>query len=124
MDTFDLIWHIWSFLVTYMITLLIICILIFGGSFSIRINWSSAVHLYRKLFPKKEKEYYNDTCCPKCGWEPPSFDGRYYTVKGKEYPIFSGVRRYYNGHFDMNDWDETHCCPKYKKEYTFGNGAV
>lgn len=62
--------------------------------------------------------------CPTCGWEPPAFEGKYYHRNGKKYPVFGNAHQYFNGSFDMNDWDETHYCSNCKKEFTFTNGSV
>ena len=67
---------------------------------------------------------FSDYNCPICNWEPPAFEGKYYKVNGKKYPIFHNEHKYYNGNFDMHDWDETHCCKVCKKEFIFTNGAV
>lgn len=65
-----------------------------------------------------------DMNCPKCRFEAPECDGSYYIVEGKKYPVYSNESKYYNGSYDMHDWDETHCCPECKIEFTFSNGAV
>jgi hypothetical protein len=67
---------------------------------------------------------YGEINCPLCGWEAPPFEGKYYTVNKKKYPVFLNEHKYYNGSFDMHDWDERHCCPKCKKEFEFSNGSV
>lgn len=71
-----------------------------------------------------EDNKYPNYCCQDCGEESQEFGGEYETINGKKYPIFTNERKYYNGTYDMHDWDETHYCKNCKKEYTFSTGAV
>jgi thiol-disulfide isomerase/thioredoxin len=71
------------------------------------------------------KEY----CCPICGYEPPEED---YKVKGVLYPkitthnkkIDDMVIMNFNGEYSFYDWNETHWCPKCRKEFSFDNSSI
>lgn len=68
------------------------------------------------------REEENPYGCPKCGKDAPEFNGDYYEVDGKEYPIFQNEEKYFDGWYNMHDWEEVHhCCGE---EYVIFNGAV
>lgn len=88
---------------------------------------------------------FNEYCCPKCGWEPPDFNGTFYRiVKGEVkldlshwdleetglpqppeyYPKFGN--KWPSNHPDFHgvEWEETHFCPHCKKEFSFINSSI
>lgn len=74
---------------------------------------------------KLTQDYSRNYTCPTCGSEPPDPGEIYLATKSKiEYPQYFNNRKYYNGSYDMHDWEELHYCKKCKKEYWFHNGAV